>query len=154
MDEAALSWRDLRELLSRRELRQELTAMVRQGHGAGIARLDTGRLRMRFPCRLHVVLRSGRTLDVDGEERGASGAAVEEQRGVLAEKCAAVGLSADLVGDDSLRDEVAVRVGHVDVDEAEAAAPLDHLGDRAEVGAARGAQELDREADGRPGAQH
>jgi 2-methylcitrate dehydratase PrpD len=152
MDEAGLSARDLRELFARRELRRELVAMIREGHGAGIARLDTGSMRMRFPCRLNVVLRSGRTLVVDGEERGASGAPIEEQRDVLAEKCAVVGLSADLVGDDALRDQVAVGVGDVHVDEAQAPAPLDHLGARAQVGAARGAQELHRETDGRSGA--
>jgi hypothetical protein len=139
MDEAALPLGELRALLGRRDLRRELGSMLRRGHRAGIARLDTSRLEMRFPCRLHVVLRSGRTLVVDGEEAGASARPVDDQRAVVAEKCAAVGLSADLVGHDALRDEVIVRPGHLDVDEAQAAPALHDTRERTQVDAARGA---------------
>src|SRR5207244_1528076 len=83
-DEVGLPARDLWPLLGRRDLRREVVAALRQGHRAGIARLDTGRLRMRFPCRLRIELRSGRTLEVDGEEAGASGRPLEEQRAVVA----------------------------------------------------------------------
>jgi 2-methylcitrate dehydratase PrpD len=99
MDEASLSLRDLRELAGRRDLRRELAGTLRRGHGDGIARLDTARLRMRFPCRLRIELRSGRVVDVDGRETGASARPVEDQRAVVEEKCAAAGLSADLVHD-------------------------------------------------------
>jgi hypothetical protein len=139
MTEGALSLRDLRELARRRDVRRELAGALRGGHAAGIARLDTERLRMRFPCRLTIALRSGGTLGVDGEESGASARPLADQRAVLAEKCAVVGLSADLVRDERLRDELAARVGHLDVDEAEAPAALDDPGLGAKVDAARGA---------------
>jgi 2-methylcitrate dehydratase PrpD len=151
MDEAALTLADLRELVGRRELRREVGKALRHGHREGIARLDTGRLKMRFPCRLHVELRSGRTLELDGDEAGASGRPLADQRAVVAEKCAAVGLSADLVGDDALRHELAGRVGHLGVDEADAAPALDHARDRAQVGAAGGAQEVHGQPDGHAG---
>jgi MmgE/PrpD C-terminal domain len=101
MDEAALSGRDLRELISRRDLRRQLGHAIRSGHRAGIARLETDRLEMRFPCRLRILARSGEVTEIDGAETGASARPLEEQRGVIREKCAAVGLAAEL-------DEVAV----------------------------------------------
>jgi 2-methylcitrate dehydratase PrpD len=148
MDEAGLPPSELRALVRNRSVRRELLAALRSGHSEGIARLDTGKLRMRFPCRLHIRLRSGQTLDVDGDEAGASARPLEDQRAVVAEKCAAVGLSADLVGDDALRHEIAVRAGHLGVDEAEAPAALDDAGAHAQVGAVGGAEELHRQADG------
>ena len=139
MDEAALSLRDLRGLLSRRELRREVGDAIRGGHAAGIARLDTEHLEMRFPCRLRITLRSGRTIEVDGEERGASARPLDEQRAVVGEKCEAVGLSADLVSHESLGDQLASRVGDLHVDEAQRAPALHDAGDGAQVDPARGA---------------
>jgi 2-methylcitrate dehydratase PrpD len=101
MDEAALSGRELRELISRRDLRQQVGQAIRRGHRAGIARLETERLEMRFPCRLRIAARSGEVIEIDGAEAGASARPLEEQRAVIREKCAAVGLAAEL-------DEVAV----------------------------------------------
>jgi hypothetical protein len=96
MDEAAVSRRDLRELISRRDLRRQLGDVVRHGHRAGIGRLETERLEMRFPCRLRIVPRSGGVIEVDGAETGASARPLEEQRAVIREKCEAVELGAEL----------------------------------------------------------
>ena len=59
--------------------------------GEGIGSLDTARLRLTFPCRVRLELRSGRRLEIDGREEGSSGAPVEEQRAVVAAKEALVG---------------------------------------------------------------
>jgi hypothetical protein len=57
-----------------------------------MAGIDTARLRMTFPCRLRIRLRSGRVLEVDGEERGASARPLEEQREVVDARASAAGL--------------------------------------------------------------
>jgi hypothetical protein len=154
MDEASLSARDLRGVFSRAELRRQLAHIVRRAHREGIARLDTSRLAMRFPCRLRIALRSGGVVEVEGSESGASARPLDEQRAVIREKCAAVGVSADLVGDDGLGDQLAGGVGDLDVDEAEAPAALDDARAGAQVGAAGAPEEVDGEADGRPGSRH
>lgn len=92
MDEAALPPRELLELARRPELRRELRALVAGGGRAGLAGLDTGRLRMTFPCRLSVRLRSGQLVAVEGEERGASAQPLAEQREVVEARCRAAGL--------------------------------------------------------------
>jgi hypothetical protein len=100
MDEAGLPLRELRELARRRPLRRELRALMTAGSGRGIAGLDTGRLRMTFPCRLAVRLRSGRVVEVEGDEPGASARPLEEQRRVVEARLAAAGReSAALAGD-------------------------------------------------------
>jgi MmgE/PrpD N-terminal domain len=94
MDEAALSREDLRALVARPGLRRDLLRLVRSGGQGGIAALDTAALRMAFPCRLHIRLRSGRRLDIEGGEPGGCGAPLEEQRAVVEAKAQAAGLVA------------------------------------------------------------
>jgi 2-methylcitrate dehydratase PrpD len=92
MDEAALPPRELAELARRADLRRELRALLRGGSAHGLAGLDTERLRMTFPCRLSIRLRSGRVARVEGDERGASARPLAEQRDVVAARARAVGL--------------------------------------------------------------
>jgi hypothetical protein len=83
--------RELRSLLARHDLRGELWRVART-RGDGIESLDTGAMRMSFPCRLRIRLRSGRTLAFDGAQPGSCGRPLEEQRRVVEEKCRLVGL--------------------------------------------------------------
>jgi hypothetical protein len=117
MDDLQLGWSDLRELLSRREVRAYLgseisgglrprvlsrdrvrapsipaTAGSRATHGRGVSTLDTGRPLMSFPCNVTIKLKSGRTVELEGREAGGSGHAVEEQRAVVEEKCRLTGV--------------------------------------------------------------
>jgi 2-methylcitrate dehydratase PrpD len=84
MSEAALSLRDVTGLARSRRLRSELRAALRAGSGDGLRSLDTGRLRMTFPCRLRIRTHGGRLVEVDGEEPGASARPLEEQDAVVA----------------------------------------------------------------------
>jgi hypothetical protein len=59
--------------------------------GAGLAGIDTEAMRLAFPSRLRIQLRSGRSFDIDGEDRGACGHPLEEQREVVDRKAALVG---------------------------------------------------------------
>src|SRR4051812_12821462 len=61
-----------------------------RGTGGDIASLDTARLRLDFPCRVRIHLRSGDRVEVDGVDAGACGAPLEEQRAVVAAKQALV----------------------------------------------------------------
>lgn len=72
-------------------LRNRFTGGGRQG---GIDRLDTGALRMTFPCRLRIVLRDGTVRDVDGDEPGSCGRPLEQQRAVVEEKLRVAGVAA------------------------------------------------------------
>jgi 2-methylcitrate dehydratase PrpD len=94
MDEAALPPRDLVELARRPDLRRELRGLLRAGSARGLADIDTGSLRMTFPCRLRIALRTGRVLELEGDERGASARPLAEQREVVAARARAVGLEA------------------------------------------------------------
>ena len=87
--------RELRALFARRGLRSELWRLART-RGSGLASLDTAAMRMSFPCRLRIRLRSGRVLELDGEERGVCGRPLHEQRRVVEEKCRLVGLEAPI----------------------------------------------------------
>jgi hypothetical protein len=91
MDETALGRRDLGELLRRPELRREVRALVSRPAAPGLAGLDTAALRMTFPSRLHIRLRSGRVVEADGVDRGASGSSPAEQRAVVERKQELVG---------------------------------------------------------------
>jgi hypothetical protein len=51
-------------------------------------------MRLAFPCRVRVRLRSGATLEAEGAEPGAGGAPPDEQRAVVEAKCTAVGAEA------------------------------------------------------------
>jgi hypothetical protein len=90
MDDLPAGWRDLRELLgdgSARAARRAALAPGRDRVGSsGLAGLDTSRVRMTFPCRLRVRLRSGRTLEIEGDERGSCGRPLSEQREVVEAK--------------------------------------------------------------------
>jgi MmgE/PrpD N-terminal domain/MmgE/PrpD C-terminal domain len=94
MDEAALDAAALRELLRAPGMVGTLiSAISRRGGGErGIARLDTGAMRMTFPCRLRIRLRSGRTLEVEGDEPGSCGRPLDEQSDVVSEKCRVAGV--------------------------------------------------------------
>ena len=59
--------------------------------GGDLASLDTARLRLDFPCRVRIHLRSGERLEVDGVDEGACGAPLDEQRAVVQAKEALVG---------------------------------------------------------------
>jgi MmgE/PrpD N-terminal domain len=92
MAKAALSREDLRALVARRGLRRELLRLLRSGRPGGIAALDTSRMRMSFPSRLRIRLRSGRSLDLEGADQGACGAPLAEQRAVVETKAQVAGL--------------------------------------------------------------
>ena len=95
MDEASLSREDLRALASDRGVRRELWRLLsRPGGGKGIEGIDTGAMRLAFPCSVRVRLSSGEVLSASGAEPGAGGAPVAEQRAVVEAKCAAVGAEA------------------------------------------------------------
>ena len=49
-----------------------------------------GQRRMTFPCSVSIRLRSGGLLETDGRERGGSGASIDEQEQVVAQKFDAV----------------------------------------------------------------
>ena len=88
----ALGGLDLRSLARRPGLRRELRRLlVRRPPRPGIAGIDTGALRMTFPCRLRIRLRSGRTLELDGAEPGAAGRPLAEQRAVVERRAALAG---------------------------------------------------------------
>jgi MmgE/PrpD N-terminal domain len=61
-----------------------------RGTGGDIASLDTARLRLDFPCRVRIHLRSGDRLEIDGRDEGACGAPLDEQRAVVEAKQALV----------------------------------------------------------------
>jgi hypothetical protein len=82
---------EVQALLARRDLRAELWRLLRR-RGGDVEDLDTGAMRMTFPCRLRIRLRSGRVLELEGAEDGACGRPLEEQRRVVEEKCRLVGL--------------------------------------------------------------
>src|SRR5207248_2992177 len=92
MNEAALPLRELGDLARKPELRREVRALLAGGSGRGLGGLDTGRLRMTFPCRLRIRLRSGRLVELEGDEPGASARPVAEQRTVIEARCRAASL--------------------------------------------------------------
>jgi MmgE/PrpD N-terminal domain len=94
MDEASLSREDLRALAASRAHRSELRRLLSRPGGGGIAAIDTGAMRLAFPCRLRVRLRSGGVREAAGAEPGGGGAALAEQRAVVEAKCNAVGAGA------------------------------------------------------------
>jgi 2-methylcitrate dehydratase PrpD len=87
-----LDFGELRTLLRDGASRREIGRLAgRRGRG-GIAGIDTGAMRLSFPCRLRIRLRSGRTLEIEGRHLGECGSPVDEQRAVVEEKCRLVGL--------------------------------------------------------------
>ena len=90
--EAGLSLEDLRELATDRRLRGELLRILRGARGGGLGAVDTARLRMAFPAHVRIRTRDGREVERVGEERGSASRPLAEQRTVVEERCAAVGL--------------------------------------------------------------
>jgi hypothetical protein len=87
---AGLGWTDLRRLAQRRDVRRRLRGIVAGGHKRGIAGIETEKMRMTFPSRLRVRLRSGGSVEIDGSDRGACGHPLAEQRDVVERKRALV----------------------------------------------------------------
>jgi 2-methylcitrate dehydratase PrpD len=87
---AGLGWTELRRLAERRDVRQRLRRILASGHGRGIAGIDTEAMRMTFPARLRMHLRSGTPLELEGVDRGACGHPLDEQREVVEHKQALV----------------------------------------------------------------
>ena len=85
-------WRGAEALLLDRRLRRQARELLRRPAGAGLGALDTEALRLTFPARLRIRLRSGRQLEIEGAEHGACGHPVAEQRAVVDAKARAVGL--------------------------------------------------------------
>lgn len=95
-DEALSPATELRALVRDPALvRRLISSAVGQPSDGGTAALDTAALRMTFPCHVALRLRSGRTIEVNGEEPGACGRPLSEQADVVAQKCAIVGLPVD-----------------------------------------------------------
>jgi hypothetical protein len=88
--------RELRTLFGRRDAMRELASILRRDATRrgpkGMEAIDTSRLRMTFPSRLRIRLRSGRVVEAEGGEPGSCGRPLPEQRRVVEEKCALVGL--------------------------------------------------------------
>src|SRR3954452_15973769 len=94
MSDLALGRSDLRGLARSPQLLGRLRRAAVGAGAGGTAALDTSALQMSFPCRLAVRLRSGRTIEVAGAERGGCGHSVAEQSDVVARKCETVGVAA------------------------------------------------------------
>lgn len=92
--DAAPGWGDIRRLLRDPRARRALGSVARSArrNPPGIEHLDTERIRLSFPCRLSIRLRSGRTLEVEGTERGSCNAPLSEQREVVEEKARLAGV--------------------------------------------------------------
>jgi 2-methylcitrate dehydratase PrpD len=90
MDEASLGPRELAGML-RAGVRNRGEIPAGGDAAQGLAAMDTTRLRLTFPTRLRVRLRSGRVLETEGREPGACGTSVEEQGEVVAAKWARTG---------------------------------------------------------------
>jgi 2-methylcitrate dehydratase PrpD len=94
MDELSLGFSDLREQAARPEVRRAIGAAIRGGRDgggpAGLAALDSSKLRMTFPTRVRVRTREGHTHETEGREPGSAGRPLEEQRQVVAQKAALV----------------------------------------------------------------
>lgn len=82
---------ELVAMLRNRDFRRALSRGARMG-GDGLSGLDTAAMRMSFPCRLRIALRSGRTIQIEGDQPGSCGRSLEEQGAVVEEKCRMVGL--------------------------------------------------------------
>lgn len=93
MTDLSLGMRDLGVLAREPRLLGQLRrAALSPGEG-GTSTLDTRSLRMTFPCRLTLRLRSGRVIELDGSEPGACGHPLAEQREVVERKMALIGIA-------------------------------------------------------------
>src|SRR4051794_10892590 len=96
MSDLALNASELGGLARNPQLLRRLRRAAIGSGAGGTAALDTSALRMTFPCRLTLRLRSGRTIEAVGEEPGACGHTIAEQSEVVARKCDTVGIPAGL----------------------------------------------------------
>jgi len=94
MTDLSLGVDDLRALASDPRLLGQLRRAAFGPSRGGTDALDTGALRMTFPCRLKLRLHSGRVIEVEGGEPGGCGHPLGEQREVVERKAASVGLQA------------------------------------------------------------
>jgi hypothetical protein len=93
MTDSSLGMRDLGALAREPHLLGALRrAALGPGEG-GAKTLDTRALRMTFPCRLTLRLRSGRAIELDGGEPGACGHPLAQQREVVERKMALTGIA-------------------------------------------------------------
>jgi hypothetical protein len=93
--EGALDRRELRGLLGDAGPLRELAGIVRRealrrDGPRGMEAIETAALRLTFPCRVRIRLRSGETIEADGREPGSCGRPLDEQRAVVEDKCRAV----------------------------------------------------------------
>jgi hypothetical protein len=91
MTDLSLGMRDLSALAREPQLLGRLRRAALGPGAGGTDALDTKALRMTFPCRLTLRLRSGRVIELDGGEPGACGHPLAEQREVVARKAALIG---------------------------------------------------------------
>jgi 2-methylcitrate dehydratase PrpD len=98
MDEVGIGFGELRELARRLDAGAVRGLFRRGGDSADddLAGLDTSLLRLTFPCHVSIRLRSGRMLETDGAEKGASGSPIAEQRAVVDAKWEATREAAEL----------------------------------------------------------
>jgi hypothetical protein len=94
--ETALDRQELRRLLRDSRPLRELAGVLRRDAlrrdaPRGIAGIDTSVLRMTFPSRVRIRLRSGGLVEADGGEPGSCGRPLDEQRAVVENKCRMVG---------------------------------------------------------------
>jgi len=96
--DAAVDRRELAALLRHPRSLRELAGILRQDvtrrGPRGLDAIDTSALRMTFPSRLRIRLRSGRVVEVEGGEPGSCGRPTAEQEEVVDRKCALVGVDA------------------------------------------------------------
>jgi hypothetical protein len=90
LDGGGLTLKDLRELARNPRTRR----LFRRPQRTGLGAIDAGALRMPFPARLRIRLRTGGTVEVDGAERGAAGQPLDEQRAVVEARAHAAGYAA------------------------------------------------------------
>ncbi|HEV3229548.1 MAG TPA: MmgE/PrpD family protein [Solirubrobacteraceae bacterium] len=94
--ETAVDRKELRRLLAESGSLRELVGVLRRDTrrsdgSSGMASINTSALRMTFPCRVRIRLRSGRVIEADGREPGSCGRPLDEQRAVVENKCRTVG---------------------------------------------------------------
>jgi hypothetical protein len=95
MEDLTLDAARTRDLLTAPGGWDAVRSLLRAGpERGGIASLDTGRLRLTFPCRLEIRLRSGRTFQIEGDEPGSCGRPLSEQAAAVEEKCLVAGVEA------------------------------------------------------------
>jgi 2-methylcitrate dehydratase PrpD len=98
MTDSSLGMRDMGALAREPRLLGALRRAALGPGGGATETLDTRALRMTFPCRLTLRLRSGRIVKLDGGEPGACGHPLAEQREVVERKLALTGVASAAAG--------------------------------------------------------